>query len=300
VADEIDLVYLDLTGAERKTLHHALMSAFDRARLTELLDFRLDERLDAVTSGGSLSEVVLSLIGWAEQQARVFQLVRAAHEEVPGNDEVTAAFELVQTRAIAARDTPRPAPSRKPRPVPKSARRPAPALADDPAPQAEISSGWDFNPLAVKATAPLTPGVPSAALGVIMVTHNLPFVPHPQGLSPGPGMRLAVMGTLSHAMGRTMQIVIRFVFPNGAMLYAAAQEVAFRDATGYCAVATPPTPVAAETVQLDSFAVVMPYYVLNLTPTNGLMIYQLSAIGTVYVDNAPIAQSMPTPFQVRW
>jgi len=89
-------------------------------------------------------------------------------------------------------------------------------------------------------------------------------------------------------------------FQNGAMVIAAPQEFTFRDPSGYCATGTAPTPVTTPVVDLSASMIMIPYYALNLTMTNGMMIYQLNAVAALYVNNVMIAQSAPMPFSVRW
>ncbi len=48
----------------------------------------LNVNLDSITTGTSIEEIVFELIEWAESQGRLEQLVQAACESNPGNQEL--------------------------------------------------------------------------------------------------------------------------------------------------------------------------------------------------------------------
>jgi hypothetical protein len=77
---------MELNNEERRQLHGALLSAFTtRDGLKQMVNFGLDVDLDTVTASGNQANVVLDLIQWVVAQGRVDELVRAAHQENPGN-----------------------------------------------------------------------------------------------------------------------------------------------------------------------------------------------------------------------
>lgn len=256
--------YRPLTAAERKQLYTALSRAFDRQMLEVLFHTELDENLDMlVDQSVGLSQVVLDVIQWAERQGRVVELARAAKEQAPGNPLILQACTVLEARVTDE------VPTRPP--------------ADEP-------GGADHKPQALG---------PAATLGMPLIMPNVMAL-HPHGLPAGLGMSVSVPGTLQHARGLVFQLVVRFSFLTGQMLVAAPQEMAFRDVTGGCAVGTMPAPAPSDTVELSAFVMAIPYYALNLTPTNGMTIYPLTAVASLYVNNGVVAQSPATPFSVRW
>lgn len=63
------------------------------ADLSMLASFHMSENLAAIVSGGRLPDQVFELIGWAEAQGRLEDLVAAAQRAVPGNAKLTAVAE---------------------------------------------------------------------------------------------------------------------------------------------------------------------------------------------------------------
>jgi hypothetical protein len=66
-------------------LHTALCSAFDQESLDQMLRFRLNINRTHVVGTGTFREVVFRLIEKAVSEGWVVELVRNAHEYVPGN-----------------------------------------------------------------------------------------------------------------------------------------------------------------------------------------------------------------------
>ncbi len=72
-------------GERLQQFQKALLSAFPTtAKLKQMVRFRLDENLDAISTG-NLSEVVSNLIEWAEAEGKLEELLIAARKENPGN-----------------------------------------------------------------------------------------------------------------------------------------------------------------------------------------------------------------------
>lgn len=150
------------------------------------------------------------------------------------------------------------------------------------------------------APAPPAPAMPVATFGGIDIVHNI-MVKHPAGLSDGLGMSLTVRGSISNMQDRLIQTVIRFGMPaTSKFLFANPQEPSYRDASGLVAVGIPVMRVTRATAALDQYTFYIPYYALNLAPTNGTVSYTLDAIATVYVDNFAIGETRPVRFGVRW
>jgi len=147
---------------------------------------------------------------------------------------------------------------------------------------------------------PPAPAVPVATFSGIDIVHNI-MVKHPAGLSDGLGMSLTVRGSINNMQDRLIQTVIRFGMPaTNKFLLANPQEPSYRDASGLVAVGIPVLRVTRPTAALDAVTFYIPYYALNLAPTNGAVVYELDAIATVYVDNFAIGDSQPRRFNVRW
>ncbi len=153
-------------------------------------------------------------------------------------------------------------------------------------------------PNAFRAPAPApVPAQPSAALGPAQVVVGVP-VQNAAGFGMAPGIGVRIPGSVQNAIGATLQVVVRFMFPNGALLVAHPMERTYRDVAGYVATGTSPVPVQVPTFDVFGFALGIPFFALNLQPTGGAICYGLSAIASVYVNDVLVAQSPPAPFQV--
>jgi hypothetical protein len=78
----MDLV---LTPTEVGQFQEALVSAFNRSELEQLVYLRLEVNLNDVVADGPFRQVVFDLIKWANGQGKIESLLRAAREENPGN-----------------------------------------------------------------------------------------------------------------------------------------------------------------------------------------------------------------------
>ena len=97
---------MNITGEQYRRLQQALLSAFNRSELEELLMFRLNESLDAIVGASDLTSTVFQLIRWAQARGRLSELIAAARAENPNNDMLRAvAEELAQSAARPADDT---------------------------------------------------------------------------------------------------------------------------------------------------------------------------------------------------
>ncbi len=73
-------------GERLQQFQKALLSAFPTpAKLKQMVRFRLDENLEAITGGANLSETISNLIQWAEAEGKLEELLIAARKENPGN-----------------------------------------------------------------------------------------------------------------------------------------------------------------------------------------------------------------------
>ena len=78
----MDLV---LTPAEVGKFQEALLSAFNRSELEQLVYLRLEVNLNEIVADGPHRQVVFDLIKWANGQGKIESLLRAAREENSGN-----------------------------------------------------------------------------------------------------------------------------------------------------------------------------------------------------------------------
>jgi V8-like Glu-specific endopeptidase len=75
-----------LSGQQYQQLTDALVNAFpSQAKLAQFVRFRLEKNLDAIAMGNDLTEIVFKLIGTAEADGWVAELVAAARESKPRN-----------------------------------------------------------------------------------------------------------------------------------------------------------------------------------------------------------------------
>src|SRR3712207_926272 len=77
-----------LSGEEVSQLSSAMLSAFTRSSLEQLLRYRLDKSLEEISGGRNPAEVVVEVIRWADASGRTTELVQAAREHNPGNPEL--------------------------------------------------------------------------------------------------------------------------------------------------------------------------------------------------------------------
>jgi hypothetical protein len=78
----MDLV---LTPAEVGKFQEALLSAFNRSELEQLVYFRLAVDLNDIVADGPYRQVVTDLIKWANGQGKIEILLRVAREDNSGN-----------------------------------------------------------------------------------------------------------------------------------------------------------------------------------------------------------------------
>jgi hypothetical protein len=78
-----------LSGQQRRAIQQALLSAYGvKGALEQMVSFCLNEKLAVIAGGDNLSEIIFSLIQWAEASGKVTDLLRCARQENPGNPEL--------------------------------------------------------------------------------------------------------------------------------------------------------------------------------------------------------------------
>ena len=80
----------ELSGKAIERIKDALLAAFDRAELVQLVRIGLDENLEAIAGAGKLDAVAYDLVLWAERHDRLDDLLAAAQAERPKNAEFAA------------------------------------------------------------------------------------------------------------------------------------------------------------------------------------------------------------------
>jgi hypothetical protein len=92
---------MSLTGSQIEQLQTALLHAFDEPSLTQMVRIRLGEDIRAVAGGANLSDLVFSLITWAERTGRTSELIAGASASNPQNPELKL-FAAQYTEAAAS------------------------------------------------------------------------------------------------------------------------------------------------------------------------------------------------------
>lgn len=92
-----------LTGAQGERLSITLRDAFTKDQLEQLLKYRLNRRLDDISLKPNMRAIVFDIIGDAERQGWLADLIGAALDVNPGNaDVVTLAFDVGLIRSASA------------------------------------------------------------------------------------------------------------------------------------------------------------------------------------------------------
>jgi len=81
---------MKLTGKQVEEVIEALAASFNRAGLERFLRIRLDRRLDQITGGGDLYEVILDVVSTAEREGWTAELIRQAAEWYPDSERLPA------------------------------------------------------------------------------------------------------------------------------------------------------------------------------------------------------------------
>jgi hypothetical protein len=96
-----------LDGRQLRRLSHALLAAFDTHSLERMLRYRLDKRLDLISTAPDFTQVVFRLVQVAEMEGWTAQLVQAAKDARPDTQDIQAfALDWGLVRANTPLDTP--------------------------------------------------------------------------------------------------------------------------------------------------------------------------------------------------
>lgn len=140
---------------------------------------------------------------------------------------------------------------------------------------------------------PPVPQNPSTNLQGPQVTLGFPY-------GQVPGLKITPQGTISNSRGRTGQVIIRFLNPQGSPLIANPQEARFRDVNGLVAVGSTTFQIDNDRFDLSTASFVIPEYALNFMPTNYANLYNIGAILSIYVDGFEVSRSPATRFNFRY
>jgi hypothetical protein len=81
---------LRLTGPQLKQFQEALLAAFDRDSLAQMVRYRLNRSLEAISLSDNMQDTAFQLIRWAETMSITAQLLTAAREARPDNPQLLA------------------------------------------------------------------------------------------------------------------------------------------------------------------------------------------------------------------
>lgn len=95
---------MPLSGSQFQQLQQALLSAFPtHSALAQVVQFGLDQNLNAIAGPGILADVVFQLIIWTQAQGKTEKLVEAAYDQNPDNPALKAYVE--RSRASSSHTT---------------------------------------------------------------------------------------------------------------------------------------------------------------------------------------------------
>lgn len=100
-----------LTGSQCEQIQTALLDAFDKASLSEMVLFSLDERLEQISTADNLRTITLDLVRWADEKGRVIELLDGALAANQRNERLISLRESasgwhVTVRALPAAECP--------------------------------------------------------------------------------------------------------------------------------------------------------------------------------------------------
>lgn len=76
---------ITLSGPQRENISEALRTAFTPQRFTELLEYRLNKRMDDIAMGGDYREVMFKIVRESQREGWTTALLLAARETLPNN-----------------------------------------------------------------------------------------------------------------------------------------------------------------------------------------------------------------------
>lgn len=88
---------MKLSGVELKKLVTAILSAYPtKEDLAMMVEFELEENLDAIAGGNNLTQLVFNLVTkWAIPRGKIYHLIIASYETNPDNEELKEFYQTV-------------------------------------------------------------------------------------------------------------------------------------------------------------------------------------------------------------
>jgi len=135
-----------------------------------------------------------------------------------------------------------------------------------------------------------------------LLANDSEYVIHTSGQFPsGPGVGFSLQGQLEFPASGSLRVSVRFSHSDGGALSAHRREAHYRTSTGQVATASRPYQFEGGELDLATIAVdSIPYYALNLIPTGFEKVYSVMARATVFLSDAPVAETKPIEVVVRW
>ena len=87
----------ELNGKQFTQIRDALLDAFDKHALREMMRVEMQETLEHVADGENLRVVVFNLITWAERQGRIEDLIVGAHRANQSNPKLRELLAALRT-----------------------------------------------------------------------------------------------------------------------------------------------------------------------------------------------------------
>jgi hypothetical protein len=86
-------------GVDYARLQAALVSAFTRESLPQMVKFVFNENLEAIAGGSNFSSICFNLIGWAERHGRLQELIAGAKKFNPTNPTLSEFVDAINVRS---------------------------------------------------------------------------------------------------------------------------------------------------------------------------------------------------------
>ncbi|EOR94240.1 hypothetical protein ADIARSV_2591 [Arcticibacter svalbardensis MN12-7] len=148
-----------------------------------------------------------------------------------------------------------------------------------------------------KFSRPNLGNIPYVSIYEPRILHNI-AVRTPSGQFPG--MLITVPGYMTNATGKFTELLIRFYTLDGIQFKANIFEQLYKDRNGFLVTGTGASLISENFINLSLKSFPIPYYALNLQPTNGTMTYHILAKAILYVDNVAVSTSAPTELLVKY
>jgi len=136
--------------------------------------------------------------------------------------------------------------------------------------------------------------------GAHVLRIDKPFVEHNIASNQDdPMMNIVLPGLIDDAVGRDLEITMRFMDGYGRLMEAYPGDSVYSDQNGYAVSSSPLVKVTDKRFDLQQIIIHIPYYALNLTKT-GTKAHVVFVIAEVYLDGKSIGVSKPTQTTIVW